>query len=113
MFLPLLFFLVLHAYFVIISYGSLYFSSDKVDGAVPAQITSDAPIELKERVSKRFTIGPTVERDFWKKERGTMDISRGPCRYYFPTMQILASNCIKGQVPRSTHRVLVGAKLIG
>ncbi|CEJ62815.1 hypothetical protein PMG11_11302 [Penicillium brasilianum] len=44
-------------------YGSLYFSSDKVDGA---------------RVSKRFTIGPTVERDFWKKERGTMDISRGP-----------------------------------
>ena len=80
--LPL--FVPLHAHFIIPSYGSIYFSNDEVDGAVPAQITSDVPIELKERVSKNFTIGPTVERDFWKKERATMDISRGPCRWYLP-----------------------------
>ncbi|KAJ5587245.1 uncharacterized protein N7459_003010, partial [Penicillium hispanicum] len=59
-------------------YGSIYFSSDTVEGAVPAQITSEASAELKEQVSKMFTIGPTVDRDFWNKERSTMDISRGP-----------------------------------
>lgn len=64
-----------------ISYGSIYFASDTVDGAVPAEITSEAPAELKEQVSKTFTIGPTVDRDFWNKERSTMDIFRGPCRY--------------------------------
>lgn len=79
--LPL--FVPLHAHFVPSSYGSIYFSSDEVDGTtLPAQITSDAPIGLKERASKKFSIGPTVERDFWKKERATMDISRGPCRWY-------------------------------
>lgn len=74
----------LHAHFVIPSYGSIYFSSNEVDGAVLARIMSDVPIKLKERISKKFTIGPTVERDFWKKERATIDISRGPCRWYFP-----------------------------
>ncbi|KAF9894411.1 Phosphotransferase enzyme [Aspergillus nanangensis] len=59
-------------------YGSIYFASDAVDGAVPAQITSVAPSELKELVSKKYTIGPTVVRDFWKKERSVMNISRGP-----------------------------------
>ncbi|KAJ5471859.1 hypothetical protein N7539_008802 [Penicillium diatomitis] len=92
---------------------NIYFSSDEVDGAVPAQFTSDVPIELKERVSKKFTIGPTVQRDFWKKERATMDISRGPCRWYLPSVKFMASNCLKGQVPGSSHRVLVGARLIG
>lgn len=69
--------LIIHA----ISYGSIYFASDTVDGAVPAQITGEAPPELKEQVSKTFTIGPTVHRDFWNKERSKMDIFRGPCRY--------------------------------
>lgn len=64
-----------------ISYGSIYFASDTVEGAVPARITSEAPAELKEKVSKTFTIGPTVDRDFWNKERSAMDISRGPCRF--------------------------------
>ncbi|KAJ0417136.1 hypothetical protein BJY00DRAFT_303689 [Aspergillus carlsbadensis] len=52
--------------------------TDCVEGAVPAQITSKALDTLKDHVAKTFTIGPTVERDFWKKERSTMDISRGP-----------------------------------
>ncbi|KAL4894696.1 hypothetical protein BDV59DRAFT_212029 [Aspergillus ambiguus] len=60
------------------NHGSIYFASDTVDSAVPAQITSVAPSELKELISKKFTIGPSVMRDFWKKERSVMDISRGP-----------------------------------
>lgn len=67
--------------FLVISYGSIYFASDAVKGAVPAVITSDAPTDVKEQVSKKFTIGPTVDRDFWKKERSTMDLSRGPCMW--------------------------------
>ncbi|OJJ51154.1 hypothetical protein ASPZODRAFT_327067 [Penicilliopsis zonata CBS 506.65] len=59
-------------------YGSIYFAKDAVPGAVPARITSEAPIEFKKQVSKRFTIGPSVDREFWKKERSAMTISRGP-----------------------------------
>lgn len=50
-----------------------------MQGAVPAQITSEAPTELKEQVSQLFSIGPTVDRGFWDKERSEMDIPRGPC----------------------------------
>lgn len=64
------------------SCGSIYFATDAVAGAVPAQITNDIPTELKDQVSKTFTIGPTVDRDFWNKERSTMDISRGPCTFH-------------------------------
>ncbi|KAJ5965160.1 uncharacterized protein N7479_005036, partial [Penicillium vulpinum] len=59
-------------------YGSIYFASDAVEGAVPAQIIDDAPAELKNQVAKTFIIGPTVDRDFWNKERSNMDIFRGP-----------------------------------
>jgi hypothetical protein len=64
------------------SYGNIYFASDTVKGAIPAEMINDAPTELKEKVSKRFTIGPSVERGFWNKERSTIDIDRGPCMFY-------------------------------
>ncbi|OJJ65712.1 hypothetical protein ASPBRDRAFT_139524 [Aspergillus brasiliensis CBS 101740] len=59
-------------------YGSIYFANDLVEGAVPAEITSDVSSELKEAVAKQFTIGPSADRSFWNKERSMMDISRGP-----------------------------------
>ncbi|KAK2763871.1 Phosphotransferase enzyme [Arachnomyces sp. PD_36] len=59
-------------------YGSIYPASDSVEGAVPAQLVGDVPSELKDRVSKLFTIGPSIGRKFWNKERSTMNISRGP-----------------------------------
>ncbi|PYI15295.1 hypothetical protein BO99DRAFT_436532 [Aspergillus violaceofuscus CBS 115571] len=58
-------------------FGSIYFASDPVESAVPALLTNGASSELKERVCKKFSIGPTVERSFWKKERSSMQISRG------------------------------------
>lgn len=61
------------------SYGSVYFASDSVERAIPAQIIGDVPPELKEKVARTFTIGPSVDRSFWNKERSAMDISRGPC----------------------------------
>lgn len=61
------------------SFGNIYFASDAVEGAVPAEIISGMPQELKEKASRVFTIGPSVKRDFWKKERSEMKINRGPC----------------------------------
>ncbi|KNG87845.1 hypothetical protein ANOM_003744 [Aspergillus nomiae NRRL 13137] len=59
-------------------YGNIYFASDAVEGAVPAEIISDVPPKLKAKALKTFTIGPSVERDFWKKERSEMQLDRGP-----------------------------------
>ena len=67
--------------YTISSYGSVYFASDSVEGAVPAQVVGDVPPELKEKVAKTFTIGPSVDRGFWNKEGSSMNISRGPCMF--------------------------------
>ncbi|OOQ90561.1 phosphotransferase enzyme family protein [Penicillium brasilianum] len=61
-----------------LSFSHIYFARDAVEGAVPAELTNEAPSELKERIRKTFSIGPTVDRDFWKRERASMEISRGP-----------------------------------
>lgn len=66
-----------------ISYGCIYFDSDAVRDAVPAEITSDVSAELSEQVRRKFTIGPIVDIQFWKKERAHMDISRGPRALYY------------------------------
>lgn len=71
-----------------VSFGSIYFASEAVESAVPAMLTNAASSELKERVRKRFSIGPTVDRSFWKKERSSMQIPRGPCKH----SQITVSN---------------------
>lgn len=42
----------------IFSFGDIYFASDAVKGAVPAEIISDIPQELKEKAAGIFTIGP-------------------------------------------------------
>ncbi|KAJ5709376.1 hypothetical protein N7493_010710, partial [Penicillium malachiteum] len=59
-------------------FGSIYFAKDAVEGAVPAQVTTDSPPELKERIYNTYIIGPTVNRYFWHKQRSSMEISRGP-----------------------------------
>jgi hypothetical protein len=65
-----------------ISYGSIYFASDAVEGAVPAQITNHVAAELKDYMSKTFAVGPSVDRELWNRERSTMEISRGPCMFH-------------------------------
>lgn len=63
----------------IFSFGNIYFASDAVKDAVPAEIISDIPQELKEKAAGIFTFGSSAERDFWKKERLDIKINRGPC----------------------------------
>jgi hypothetical protein len=31
-------------------------------------------------VLERFTIGPLVDIDYWRKEKASMDLNRGPCK---------------------------------
>ncbi|KAJ5138425.1 uncharacterized protein N7515_003273 [Penicillium bovifimosum] len=61
-----------------VSFGSIYFANDAVESTVPALLTDGASSELKERVYEKFSIGPTVDRSFWNKQRSSMQISRGP-----------------------------------
>ncbi|OJJ96810.1 hypothetical protein ASPACDRAFT_54196 [Aspergillus aculeatus ATCC 16872] len=58
------------------SFGSIYFASDAVERTIPALLTNSASCELIERVCTRFSIGPTVDRSFWR-ERSSMQIPRG------------------------------------
>ncbi|KAI9733948.1 MAG: Phosphotransferase enzyme [Cirrosporium novae-zelandiae] len=58
--------------------GAIYYASDCFEGCERAEVTSDTPMSVKEDVKNRFVIGPTVEREFWEKERSGMDINRGP-----------------------------------
>ncbi|PYH86530.1 hypothetical protein BO82DRAFT_370885 [Aspergillus uvarum CBS 121591] len=48
-------------------FGSIFFANDAVESAVPAPLTNSASSELK-------------ERDFWKKQRSSMQIPRSPWR---------------------------------
>ena len=51
-----------NTYVLAVSYGSIYFASDAVEGAVPANIISETSAELKEKVSKAYTLDlPLIE----------------------------------------------------
>ncbi|KAL3458409.1 kinase-like domain-containing protein [Aspergillus heterothallicus] len=59
-------------------YGSLYYASDNVPGAFPAEIRSGIPARAMDEVARSFLIGPLAERTWWSKERADMEIDRGP-----------------------------------
>ncbi|KAH6638995.1 kinase-like domain-containing protein [Boeremia exigua] len=59
-------------------YGSLYFASDAFPGCEKLEIVGDLPQSLRNVMKNRFVIGPVVDRDFWHRERASMDIDRGP-----------------------------------
>ncbi|KAL5343894.1 kinase-like domain-containing protein [Aspergillus crustosus] len=49
-------------------YGNLYYASDNIQGAVPAEVTGDLPTDVKETILRRFAIGPMedLDRGPWK-----------------------------------------------
>ncbi len=63
-----------------VSYGNIYFAEDSFPGCEKAEVSSDLPLALKKEVEERFTIGPVVDHVFWRKERASMPIDRGPCQ---------------------------------
>ncbi|PWY78015.1 phosphotransferase family protein [Aspergillus sclerotioniger CBS 115572] len=60
-------------------YGCLYYTKDAPSGSRPAIVEGDGVSdEAKSDIANRYSIGPVVDTEFWKKERGEMDIDRGP-----------------------------------
>lgn len=61
-------------------HGSLYFKED-----VSAELqkmplfAGDVPDQLK-AFSERYRIGPISDRQWWRNDRATMDLDRGPCK---------------------------------
>ncbi|BCR96713.1 phosphotransferase enzyme [Aspergillus luchuensis] len=60
------------------NYGSLYFANTNIRGATPVDICADVSPELKDKINRRFVIGPVAERHYWLKERAEMALDRGP-----------------------------------
>lgn len=97
---------------LLVSYGSIYFARDAVEGAVPAHVTGEISTQLKQHVSKTYTVGPTVDRQFWKRERATMDISRGPCMCYCRSPKSVADS-LQGPTPKNTLYLSASASSSG
>ncbi|EAW07758.1 aminoglycoside phosphotransferase family protein [Aspergillus clavatus NRRL 1] len=60
------------------NYGSLYYSSANIRDAVPADTCAEISSQLKDKIRRRFVIGPVAERHYWSKERAEMALDRGP-----------------------------------
>ncbi|PYH40452.1 phosphotransferase family protein [Aspergillus saccharolyticus JOP 1030-1] len=61
------------------NYGSLYYAGADIRDAVPADTSAEISSELKDKIRRRFVIGPIAERHYWSKERAEMALDRGPC----------------------------------
>lgn len=56
------------------AYGSLYLEGDIIEGTDSLAVNSDPCFS-------RYRLGPIVHRHFWKGERTSMNIDRGPCKH--------------------------------
>lgn len=76
-------------------YGNIYFAKDSFPGCKKAEVSGDVSAELKKEVEERFTIGPVIEHVFWRNERASMSIERGPWETAHDYLKALANNQIK------------------
>lgn len=83
------------------SYGSLYFANTNIRGATPVDICADVSPELKDKINRRFVIGPVAERHYWLKERAEMALDRGPCLLSTHLLVVLTDQ-LKGNNRRIT-----------
>ncbi|TRM65527.1 kinase-like domain-containing protein [Schizophyllum amplum] len=92
--------------------GALYYKED-----VPEHLRRDWPLHTKTEYrspnSARFCVGPTIEREFWRAGRSTLDIDRGPWpddRAYMVALGKCASASIEAGLdadPDGAYRDLV------
>ncbi|KAI9051775.1 hypothetical protein LZ554_004042 [Drepanopeziza brunnea f. sp. 'monogermtubi'] len=72
-------------------YGNIYFASDAFPGCEAAEVIGDLPPELKVAIEERFVIGPVVARGFYKGERASMAIERGPWKSPYDYLKAIAN----------------------
>lgn len=75
-------------------FGSIYFASENVPGAVPVEITGVVAADANDHVKQRYSISPVTDADFWRKERATMEIDRGPCMFPILGIRTVRSNSL-------------------
>ncbi|RHZ63467.1 phosphotransferase family protein [Aspergillus thermomutatus] len=90
------------------AYGCLFFSNDAPPDSHPATVKGDKlSQELRENIAEQFSIGPVVDTEFWRNERGDMDIDRGPWASAVDYLKSLALREIawiqKHATPRSSN----------
>ncbi|OBT42111.1 hypothetical protein VE00_06510 [Pseudogymnoascus sp. WSF 3629] len=76
-------------------YGNIYFTKDSFAGCETAEISGDISPELKKEAEERFVIGPVVDHAFWRKERASIPIERGPWKTAHDYLKALANNQTK------------------
>ncbi|CEL11211.1 hypothetical protein ASPCAL14314 [Aspergillus calidoustus] len=59
-------------------YGSLYYTSENIPGAKSVEVQGNVSVDLRNAATRQFCLGPIAEREWWRGERATMDIDRGP-----------------------------------
>jgi hypothetical protein len=57
-------------------YGCMYFKEDIPQGDRLVITGTVSPLTLE-----RFTMGPLVDMDHWRKVKASMDLNRRPCKY--------------------------------
>ena len=63
--------------------GSLYLNNSGVAGCSPAVVTNTSQ-DTVDLVKSRYSVGPITRREFWEKERSTMQQHHGPCERTHP-----------------------------
>ncbi|KFY16810.1 hypothetical protein V492_01078 [Pseudogymnoascus sp. VKM F-4246] len=76
-------------------YWNIYFTKDFFPGCEKAEVYGDISAELKRDAEKRFIIGPVVDHAFWRRDRASMPIERGPWKTAHDYLKALANNQIK------------------
>ncbi|OBT78357.1 hypothetical protein VF21_02169 [Pseudogymnoascus sp. 05NY08] len=64
-------------------------------GCERAEVSGDISAEPKKEAEERFVIGPVVDHAFWRKERASIPIERGPWKTAHDYLKALANNQIK------------------
>ncbi|KIM43715.1 hypothetical protein M413DRAFT_387255 [Hebeloma cylindrosporum] len=77
--------------------GSIYYKADVSESLRDRPLYDDMPLSAN---SARFCIGPTVNCEFWRGERATLDIDRGPWSDVHSYMFALAA-CARASISAS------------
>lgn len=58
--------------------GNIYFAADNIPGSSPAIVDGPLPPDLKAKIQRNYTIGPTVDSSYWDEDRAKIVGVQGP-----------------------------------
>ncbi|KAF2728298.1 hypothetical protein EJ04DRAFT_546854 [Polyplosphaeria fusca] len=93
--------------------GPFFFKITGVPEVQPIKITSDLAQEAKNDIERRFSIGPSVQRKLWAKERTNMSKYHGPCTNSTVTCQSdeATDSSLLGTSPTDYLKSLAGCEV--